>query len=102
MPLTYPCLFESNFAFQNPQVYREHMRKHPESTNMGQDILSEWADMTGNRKEIIGDDPISKATQYQTLKDIVSYRAIDCPLLNAFGALSNRSKTLNPMPTTRI
>lgn len=49
------------------------MRKHPESTNIGQDILSEWADLSGvNKTDFLSDNPLSKATQLQTLRDIVS------------------------------
>lgn len=49
------------------------MRKHPESTNIGKDILSEWADLSGiNKTDLMADNPLSKATQLQTLRDIVS------------------------------
>ena len=49
------------------------MRKHPESTNIGKEILAEWADISGiNKKDLLSNDPIAKATQLQTLRDIVN------------------------------
>lgn len=60
--------FLTHFLCHCIQVYRDHMRKHPESTNIGQDILSEWADLSGiNKTDLMADNPLSKATQLQTL-----------------------------------
>lgn len=54
------------------QVYRAHNKKYSTTQNIGQQILEEWADISGiNKNELLSDHPDAKATQIQTLNDIV-------------------------------
>lgn len=64
---------DHKFFSEDIKIYKAHERKYPSNGNIGQQILEEWADISGlNKNELLSDHPDAKATQIQTLQDIVS------------------------------
>lgn len=64
---------DHKFFSEDIKVYRAHNKKYPSGGNIGQQILEEWADISGlNKNDLLSDRPEAKATQIQTLNDIVS------------------------------
>lgn len=63
---------DHKFFSEDIKIYRAHRKKYSNG-NIGQQILEEWADISGlNKNELLSDRPDAKATQIQTLNDIVS------------------------------
>lgn len=91
IPLKYISSVEQKFFTEDIRAYQEHMDRYPNDQDMGKRILEEWAvsccycskhdhnnllsfqDMTGiDKKTLMSDTPEARATQLQTIYDIVS------------------------------
>ncbi|CAG2176533.1 unnamed protein product [Oppiella nova] len=62
------------FFQEDIKVVREYNAKHGSNSgdNMGERVLKEWADMNGiDANELLSNSPEARATQFQTLNDIV-------------------------------